>query len=195
MTAVTITNFLSDNDAKSVGLAFLEAREHWEFSPTTSPNVVKTPAGLIIKDTLQFVRYLDESNWVVRLLRQRFEEITKKKVIGVLRAKANMTFPVPSYPITAVCPLHVDVIGNKSNVITAVYYINDSDGDLVLFDSKNNRHTENCRVTPMSNTLVYFPSSVFHAKQPPKKYTQRCVINLNFIIDGVVNQDIEMTRV
>jgi len=177
-----VTNFLSVNDAKSVELSFLTASADWGFASGTASRTVKTPEGLVKQDTFQFVRYLDKTHWVVELLTKVFEEKTGYKVTGLVRAKSNLTFPTPGYPDNAVCPLHVDVQENSNNIITAVYYVNESDGELVFFNSDNNKRAESFRVSPVRNSLVYFPANVFHAKRPPKEYPIRCVVNLNFYI-------------
>ena len=62
--------------------------------------------------------------------------------------------------------------------ITALYYVNDSDGDTLFFDSKGNI-TE--RVTPKKGRLVWWRGIVFHAKSSPVKSLNRLVVNFNLM--------------
>ena len=72
---------------------------------------------------------------------------------------------------------HIDN-NNFNEGITAIYYINDSDGDTLFFDSDMNIVE---RITPQKGTLVYFNNQIFHAGQPPQNNPYRAVINFNWI--------------
>lgn len=71
---------------------------------------------------------------------------------------------------------HID--NGFDDQITALYYVNDSDGDTFFFDV-NGKITE--RVTPKKGTLVLWKGKVFHAKSSPIKTTSRVVININLL--------------
>ena len=62
--------------------------------------------------------------------------------------------------------------------ITALYYVNDSDGDTYFFDDSG-KVTK--RVTPKKGTLVMWEGKIFHAKSSPIKTTSRVVININLL--------------
>jgi len=62
--------------------------------------------------------------------------------------------------------------------ITALYYINDSDGDTFFFDNKGNI-TE--RITPKKGKLVWWKGKIFHAKSSPIKSLNRLVLNINLL--------------
>jgi hypothetical protein len=72
----------------------------------------------------------------------------------------------------------------------AVYYVNDSDGDTVLFkqtthnaspeDVKNGLLEIDTTVSPKKGRLVIFPGDVYHAVGKPKNDI-RCIINYNFV--------------
>jgi hypothetical protein len=99
--------------------------------------------------------------------------------VKLVRMKMNMTINVNKqvqlYP-------HVDNLDGlkNNNFKTAVYYINDSDGDTLFFDDeKNIVH----RQTPKQNTLVLFDGDLFHAPQLPLISPKRLVLNINVILD------------
>jgi hypothetical protein len=96
-----------------------------------------------------------------------------------VRMKINMTLnvgkQVQQYP-------HIDkgeAIGNR-NFKTAIFYVNDSDGDTLFFSDKE---TVVHRQTPRRNSLVVFDGETFHAPQLPLVSQRRLVININVILD------------
>lgn len=71
---------------------------------------------------------------------------------------------------------HIDLF--QENQITAIYYVNDSDGDTLFF----NRQGEIVeRVTPKKGRMVWWEGIKFHAKCSPTKTNERVVINFNYL--------------
>jgi hypothetical protein len=95
---------------------------------------------------------------------------------NMLRIKANLNTPQINYPDGYHLPPHVDF--DEQNIITCVYYVNDSDGDTIFF--ADDYKTEIGRVSPKKGRLVYFDSKTPHAGCPPKEHHIRCLINFNF---------------
>jgi len=62
--------------------------------------------------------------------------------------------------------------------ITAIYYVNDSDGDTIFFDNTG-KITE--RITPKKGRLVWWKGRIFHAKSSPIKSINRLVLNFNLL--------------
>lgn len=55
--------------------------------------------------------------------------------------------------------------------LSAVYYVNDSDGDTVILDGQGSR------ITPKQGSLLVFPSDLMHASSNPVNSYERIVIN------------------
>jgi hypothetical protein len=72
-----------------------------------------------------------------------------------------------------------------------LYYVNDSDGDTVLFKKETpwetnleygeEKFTEIQRITPKQGRCIAFDGSIYHASCSPS-ITKRCVINFNYKI-------------
>lgn len=132
-----------------------------------------------------FVHNFFDNNTVysdhIKLLEPLFEKISVhfSCPITLVRIKMNMTLNVGKqvrlYP-------HIDrpeAVGNP-NFKTAIYYVNDSDGDTLFFDETN---VVIHRQTPKRNTLVVFDGSTAHAPQLPLIKPNRIVININVLLD------------
>ena len=81
---------------------------------------------------------------------------------------------------------------------SAIYYLNDSDGDTFLFNEYDNpncgltveqryqmgrnrkEYTIQKRVTPKHNKLLVFDGHQFHASSHPKESPYRIILNINF---------------
>tara|TARA_R100000353_G_scaffold129904_1_gene92277 strand:+ start:73 stop:660 length:588 start_codon:yes stop_codon:yes gene_type:complete len=105
----------------------------------------------------------------------------------LLRMRINFT---PPYPTSMMMLPHVD--GYTPNSCNMVYYINDTDGDTVLFNETatsreeylrmvaRDRWSEMARVSPKQGRAVAFRGDIFHCPcQPTTK--KRLVINMNLV--------------
>jgi len=107
------------------------------------------------------------------------------KIKRVIRIKANLMVKDSSYPDGFYNGAHIDYSGD--NLLSFVYYVNDSDGDTVIFDEHldGNVHnltelTEVDRQTPTAGTGVVFNSQQLHTSSSPKLTDRRVVINYVF---------------
>jgi len=105
---------------------------------------------------------------------------------GVHRLKFNILLQNPTAPETHYNIAHHDTVKPKS--YSAVYYINDSDGDTFLFNEvvtdENvlpERLTVAERITPKKNRLLIFESNRYHASSNPRISDSRFVINTIFV--------------
>jgi hypothetical protein len=104
------------------------------------------------------------------------------KVKRLIRIKANLITKDENYPDGFYHGPHVDYYGK--NIVTFLYYVNDSDGDTIIFDGEldGNPHnieklTEIHRETPSFGTGIVFNSKQIHTSSPPKITNRRVVIN------------------
>lgn len=92
---------------------------------------------------------------------------------------------------------HIDMDSSdvkSPNLLTAIYYVNDSDGDTILFEEKNklnsiedykqkgkfNNYKIIKKITPKENRLIIFPTYRLHAGMHPIDSDLRVVMNYNF---------------
>jgi hypothetical protein len=76
----------------------------------------------------------------------------------------------------------------------ALYYVNDSDGDTVVFDetsdkvdlqrsasyANQNKFTEIRRISPKKGRMVWFDGNRYHASMHPRRHASRIVVTFNF---------------
>ena len=70
---------------------------------------------------------------------------------------------------------------------SAVYYVNDSDGDTIIYDQQFQGNpnpplelTEKRRIDPKANRLLLFNGKYFHTGSSPAKNKNRIIINGNY---------------
>ena len=96
-------------------------------------------------------------------------------VTNQIIVRANLTFPDPRHKKGNYKVPHRDT--DKSGVVTAIYYVNNSDGNTLFFDNDLNIIK---RVTPKRGRIVLFDSEHIHASESNMNTQARCVINFNF---------------
>ncbi len=83
---------------------------------------------------------------------------------------------------------HVDFTEIKEPIISAIYYVNDSSGDTIIFDQRFGQSaplTVKTRVAPKKGRLVVFDGGLLHAGNTPKTNAPRININFNaFVYEG-----------
>jgi hypothetical protein len=70
---------------------------------------------------------------------------------------------------------HTDISSNI-DAISALYYVNETDGDTVFF-GKNPEDNLTLRVSPKKGRLVLFDSDIYHASTDPSENYRRAIIN------------------
>ena len=122
--------------------------------------------------------YYNKIDWVF----DEFEKIGLRKD-QCMRARAGLFFKHPDhYPH----PCHVDA---KIPHTTAVYYVNDCDGDLLIYHETYKSHpwtapqipTEISRFHPSQGKLVVFDGAHYHSSSYPTKKSMRLAITFNFL--------------
>jgi len=105
---------------------------------------------------------------------------------GVHRLKFNILLQNSLAPENHYNIAHHDTV--RPNSYSAVYYINDSDGDTFLFNEVvtdetvlPERLTVAERIKPKKNRLLIFESNRYHASSNPRTSDSRFVINTIFV--------------
>lgn len=112
-----------------------------------------------------------------------------KELVGVFNIRAQLQLPTPSSGYGSV---HVDSHLSNSYKV-CLYYVNDSDGDTILFKErstnttseqiKNGLYEEHFRIQPKRGRFVIFDGDVYHCGSKPTKDV-RLVINYNVFLNG-----------
>lgn len=96
--------------------------------------------------------------------------------ISILRSKANLQTQHKNNSVNNYNTPHVDV--NQDHYV-AIYYVNDSDGDTVLFD-ENYKIIQ--RISPMKGRILLFNGKTLHCGSHPYSSKSRCVVNIDFML-------------
>lgn len=77
---------------------------------------------------------------------------------------------------------HVD---NIKPHLALIYYVNDSDGDTIIYHQKYKenfrRLTVKKKIQPKAGKFVLFDGLHFHSATAPSKASHRCVVNINLL--------------
>jgi ectoine hydroxylase-related dioxygenase (phytanoyl-CoA dioxygenase family) len=87
---------------------------------------------------------------------------------------------------------HVDLTNITEPLLTAIYYVNESTGDTLIFDQKFGQSaplTVKARVPPVKGRLVVFDGALLHAGNTPRTNAPRVNINFDaFVYEGAQTQ-------
>jgi hypothetical protein len=161
---------------------------NWSFTPSASnvdENYDKNDPNIL--DSIQFVHgifnhQIDSPLYhTVLPVIWFFEKETGIKVKRLLRIKVNC-LTRDGFELKY-NPPHVDIV--ESGFLSLIYYINDSDGDTVLFNKTIDQGFDNLkvveRITPRQGSAFLISSNQLHASSCPIQNNQRLVIN--FILE------------
>lgn len=93
----------------------------------------------------------------------------------LIRVKANLNVKHIRCDETKYGHQHTDT--TEEGAYTAIYYVNDCDGDTVFLNGDGSE----TRVSPKANRFVLFPATLYHCGNTPKQSDRRVVININWI--------------
>ena len=113
----------------------------------------------------------------------------KLKFNDLLRVRLGM-FPRTELAVPHHNP-HVDFYVPH---VVGLYYVNDADGDTVIFNERSDqvsldesvtyandgRFTEQARISPRKGRMVFFDGGYYHASMHPKVHAQRIVVTFDF---------------
>lgn len=127
-----------------------------------------------------------------RAILEFYCEKTGKVIERILRIRARYTHPVNGHNKNKYAAPHVD-FNSEVPYTTLVYYVDDSDGDTILFDKKfdykkdkydpivKDQLSEVYRLTPKKGNALIFDGHRYHAGNFPINYSSRIIINFDFI--------------
>ena len=107
------------------------------------------------------------------------------KCEGILRARADLTtWSKDEY-------IHLPHVDYFFPNVGTVYYVNESDGDTILYNIKPDNASNSChpdqkdlkiveRVSPKPNRLALFDGCLLHTGSSPTKHKNRILINSNY---------------
>lgn len=138
-------------------------------------------------DTMLFTHVLYGNNGVNSQFFKAFkpvvESIPDVANSTLNRFKINLTMPDSCCNSTTHSIAHVDLV-ETVDYKTALYYINDSDGDTIIFNERwpyNGALTIKQRITPKKGRLVVFDGKCLHAGNNPSAGA-RLTANINIIL-------------
>ena len=99
----------------------------------------------------------------------------------ILRIKANILSKTEKQ--NHIHPPHVDMTIPH---MVLLYYVNDSDGDTIIFDQTYHSEeipelTVNRTISPKSGAAILFDGLKYHSSSSPKNTKERIVLNINFL--------------
>jgi hypothetical protein len=116
------------------------------------------------------------------------EDKLNSRIKNLARIKINHTAKIPNFAKDNYNIPHAD--DGNPNLLSLIYYINDSDGDTFFFDEEfSETHSVNKltlvgRITPRMGRAVVFPARKFHAGSNPINNPSRFVINFVFELEN-----------
>ena len=115
------------------------------------------------------------------ILSYLFEEIEKNTDLKlkdriIYRGKSTILFP-PSKKQKQESDIHIDSNNPEIFMDNILYYVNDSDGDTILYE--NDRKTVIERIKPKAGRFLYFDGNIPHCASRPVESLKRLVININ----------------
>jgi hypothetical protein len=182
-----IENLLSEADHNQLHDTLTSFEFDWHYMPSTVPPDVKQDVSELnsfeLYEAGQFIHlFYDQQplspywNLVEPILNS-----LDKEIVEIGRIKANLLTQNNSGKSLVNCP-HVD--RDREGWHSLIYYVNDCDGNTVMFDKKANQGFDNLQIqdtaTPQKNTAVLFQSDWYHTSTNPIDSTRRIV--LNFIL-------------
>lgn len=181
-----IDDFLSPSYHYEI-LRFVEGSEmQWFYTPDiTKEGNVSKQLGLhgFSNHFYDIMRATPPSPFQSLMMPFLFQVKDHVKSPRILRARLDMTLYNPfCLPDACAHTPHVDMDGEHH---TAVYYVNDSDGDTIIYKQKYGEKrlwlTPYKRVSPKAGRCVFFNGLHYHSASLPKKTDNRCVVNINLI--------------
>ena len=126
-------------------------------------------------------------------LKKTIETKFNVKIKKMLRSRINLTFPIGEVTDKYDTPhWDLDPPRGNTNCKSVVYYVNDTDGDTVLFEEMvyndnssiidTSKKTLVQRISPKQGRAIMFDANRYHAGSFPSKNI-RIVLNINLLLE------------
>lgn len=190
------TEFLTKEELNSVFLEISQAPFNFDPNNTigTSEDGITGITGdrffdrLIMISGNNHLHIPDQLRPMAKMLVEKFCLKHGFKLLEIYRTRTNMTFmsndPRPTMP-------HVDLRGKEKHYIF-LFFVNDSDGDTIMFDLKADGHPhtqeellEKKRFSPGAGHAVIFDGDYFHTWEHPKHHDYRLSMVVNISIEKI----------
>ena len=132
----------------------------------------------------------NDFHFFIKIL-ESYCDVMKKTISNIHRIRIRYTHPIPEHTVEKYAAPHID-FNSETDFTTLVYYVNDSDGDTILFSKKHIAGEdydpiikeplfEVYRHTPKKGEAIIFNGHRYHAGNYPIQTSKRIVINFDFI--------------
>jgi hypothetical protein len=142
-----------------------EIIENEEMAPTLCVQGIEEATQL----THMFVADSEQNSGSLTILN---DMLNASRLQGFYKIKANLLLKSAG----DVDKHHTPHVDQAWDHFTAIYYVNDSDGDTFFFDNEGKIME---RETPKKGKIIIFSGDTFHASSTPRQTLVRSVININ----------------
>lgn len=181
-----IDNFLAKYYLQHLQDNFLGDNSSWSFNDSlTGDDSLKVLGSFGFGIKLHWNGYFTgsyESTLVRGLVfsaQEKVEEVFGES-LEIIRARADMTV---FNPLNHRHELHTDF---QYEHMTAIFYLNNSDGNTILFDRDGKNIL--AEVEPVENRLLIFDGLLQHTGHSPSNHKSRVLINMNFMTPKLVQE-------
>ena len=110
----------------------------------------------------------------------------------ILRIRIRRTTQFPGHTLDNYNPPHIDLKDHPVDYYSMVYYVDETDGDTVLFKNVWNSDVDSvmyeqgdvlARVPPKKGRAVFFKGLIFHSGNCPVNFVKRTIINFDFTLN------------
>jgi hypothetical protein len=189
---LVIDDFISLDKQDEISNLCFSPGMAWYFNPTAGYpkeilDNIQLPAQVL--DGFQFTHRVIDNGQILSNTYPMFAPLLASLPFSnviIERIKLNLTTKVSGFNSHNFGSPHTDRGFNSSNdYLTAIYYVNDSDGDTIVFNESviDKNLTVKQRITPKKGRIVIFDGHVLHSPSNPIISDLRCVINLNFTVE------------
>ena len=168
-----IDNFIDKEYADHIENTLISRDFKWQFSKSyfTCPDW-HTKKYKHMKNLREYILLVHDFNYESDIVNNIIKKLNKD--INVIRAKANLQTQFTNNNEQYHNTPHTDV--NVPHKV-ALYYVNDSDGDTILFNEKLEIVR---RVKPKKGRIILFNGDILHTSSHPTHSDYRMCINIDY---------------